>query len=215
LSEDQTGCGLYLVVEVGTSALERLAAALGAASVACVLIEPAKAEALTAAAARPLIEMVQKQGAAALIAADTRLARSVKADGVHLPWSKHLAEAYEEARELLGDRSVVGVHAGKSRHDAMLLAERGADYIGFGLPVEVKDRNAGRARRLELVSWWAEIFTVPCVAFDVETSEDADALAAAGADFVSCKLSAGSTPADAADRVAAIDRAIRRAARAA
>jgi thiamine-phosphate pyrophosphorylase len=120
-----------------------------------------------------------------------------------------------EAREIMGDRSVVGVHAGKSRHDAMLLAERGADYIGFGVPVEVKDRSAGSARRLELVSWWSDIFTVPCVAFDVETPEDAAELAAAGADFVGCRLNAGSTPADAAEDVAAVHRALRRSARAA
>jgi thiamine-phosphate pyrophosphorylase len=215
LSEDDPACGLYVVVEASQSAAERLAAALNAAPVACVLIEAAAAEALTAAAARPLIEIAQARDAAALIAADARLARTLKADGVHLPWSKRLLEAYEEARELLGERSIVGIHAGKSRHDAMLAAERGADYIGFGAPPEVKDREAARRRRIELVAWWAEIFTIPCVAFDVEVPEDAEALAAAGADFVGCTLNGGSAPADAADHIAAVSRALRRAARAA
>jgi len=48
----------------------------------------------------------------------------------------------------------------------------------------VEDREAARARRLELIGWWGEIFEVACVAFDVETVAEARALAAAGADFV-------------------------------
>jgi thiamine-phosphate pyrophosphorylase len=195
-----------LVVEPGPIVRERLAAALTAASVSCVLIETAGDG---AEAARPLVKMVQERGVAALVDTDARLARTLEADGVHLPWSKRLLQAYDEARELLDDRAIVGVHAGKSRHDGMLLAERGADYIGFGLPAGVKDREAGRARRLELVAWWAQIFTVPCVAFDAASPEDAEALAEAGADFVGYRLRAGITPADAADHLAAVDRAVR------
>jgi thiamine-phosphate pyrophosphorylase len=191
------------VVEAGPTVRERLAAALTAASVSCVLIESAGAE-----AARPLVEMVQERGVAALVDGDARLARTLEADGVHLPWSKRLLRAYEEARELLNNRAIVGVQAGKSRHDAMQLAQRGADYIGFGLPAGVKDREAGRARRLELVAWWAEIFNVPCVAFDADSPEDAETLAEAGADFVGYRLRAGATPADAADHLAAVHRAV-------
>jgi thiamine-phosphate pyrophosphorylase len=187
---------------------ERLAAALSDASVSCVLIEAAGSE-----AAQPLVELVQGRGVAALVDSDARLARALKADGVHLPWSKRLLQAYDEARELLDDRAIVGIQAGRSRHDAMQLAERGADYIGFGLPAGVKDRELGRARRLELVAWWAEIFAVPCVAFDADTPEDAGALAEAGADFVGFRLHAGTTPADAADRLATVDRAVRSVAR--
>jgi thiamine-phosphate pyrophosphorylase len=97
----------------------------------------------------------------------------------------------------------------------MSLAEAGADYIGFGLPDEVKDRDAGRARRLELVTWWAEIFTVPCVAFDVDQPEEAAELAAAGADFLGLRLRAGTSPAETALHIRAIDEAIRQAGRAA
>ena len=215
LGEAETACELYLAVETGPSAQDYLAAALAAAPVACVLIESANAEGLAATAARPLIEIAQRQGVAALVGSDARLARTLKADGVHLPWSKDLLQAYEEARELLDNGLIVGVQAGKSRHDAMLLAENGADYIGFGLPAEVKDRDSGRARRLELIAWWAEIFTVPCVAFDVDSPEDAGVLAAAGADFLGCRLHRGTTPADVAERIAGIFRAVRQAERAA
>ncbi len=89
---------------------------------------------------------------------------------------------------MLGTRYIVGVDVGRSRHDAMTLAEAGADYIAFGIPPHVEDRAASAARRLELVAWWSEIFEIPCVAFDVDTADDATALAGAGADFVAMRL---------------------------
>ena len=93
----------------------------------------------------------------------------------------------------------VGAEVGLSRDDAMTLAEQGADYVAFGAPAELQDRDKGRARRDDLVAWWAEIFEVPCVAFDVETAEEASALSWAGADFIAVTLAAGLAPADARD----------------
>ena len=58
------------------------------------------------------------------------------------------------------------------------------------------------------MAWWAEIFQVPCVAFDVETAQEAEALAAAGVDFVAVTLPAGQSAAAARDLVAAIAAAI-------
>jgi thiamine-phosphate pyrophosphorylase len=62
----------------------------------------------------------------------------------------------------------------------MVLAELGADYVAIG-------PEAGMAPGLdqaELIAWWSEIFVVPCVAWDVETPEDAEMLARFGADFI-------------------------------
>ncbi len=177
---------LYVCAVAGADP-QQVAARLDAAGAATLLIAAREGGALTAADARPLVELAQKKDIAALIEGDAQLARTLRADGVHLPWSKDIAARYAEAREILGTRYIVGVDVGRSRHDAMGLAEDGADYIAFGIPPHVEDRASAAERRLELIFWWSEIFEVPCVAFDVDSVEDATALAAAGADFVAMR----------------------------
>jgi len=176
---------LYVVAAVGCDPA-RLAAILDASGAATLLITGGGAE-LTAQSARPLVEMAQGKDIAALIEGDAQLARTLRADGVHLPWSKDVAADYAEARAVLGTRYIVGVDVGRSRHDAMSIAEAGADYIGFGIPEHVDDRETAAERRRELIAWWSEIFEVPCVAFDVESVDEAIALAACGADFVAMR----------------------------
>jgi thiamine-phosphate pyrophosphorylase len=187
---------LYVVAAADADP-QALALVLDAAEVATLQITAGKSAPLTAASARALLELAQDRGIAALIDGDAQLARTLRADGVHVPWSKDVAAAYAEAREVLGTRYIVGVDVGRSRHDAMTLAEAGADYIAFGIPPHVEDRAASAARRLELVAWWSEIFEIPCIAFDVDTADDATALAGAGADFVSMHYAPELTPADA------------------
>ena len=178
---------LYVVAVAGTDP-QQVAGLLDAAGAATMLITPgAEGAALTAAAARPLVELAQSKDVAALIEGDAQLARTLRADGVHLPWSNDVVAKFSEAREILGTRYIVGVDVGRSRHDAMTLAEEGADYIAFGIPPHVEDRDTAKARRLELIAWWGEIFEIPCVAFDVDNGADAVALAAAGADFIALR----------------------------
>ena len=121
---------------------------------------------------------------AALIAEATDLVRTLRADGVHLNPTRHLLDAHAAARSTLGRQAIVGADVGVSRHEAMSLAEAGADYIAFGAPSHLKDRPRARERRDDLVSWWGEIFEVPCVALDVDEPAEAERLARAGANFV-------------------------------
>jgi thiamine-phosphate pyrophosphorylase len=182
---------LCLVVDARGATAEDLRVALAAAAVSSVVFVAGDGHTLGADTLGPVVATAQAQLVAALLASDARLARTLKADGVHLPWSEEPLAVYAKAREILGTRAIVGADAGRSRHDAMQLGEAGADYIAFGIPAHVEDRAAAAARRLDLVAWWSEIFEVPVVAFDVEDAAEAAALAAVGADFVAARLPRG------------------------
>jgi thiamine-phosphate pyrophosphorylase len=210
VGDSDAAAGIYLVVEASAGAAERLSAALGAGVVRSVLVSSAGSS--TWAGTEPertlirrLVGIAQAAGAAALVADDAVLAKAVGADGVHLSWSPDVEESYSAARRSVGREAIVGASVGGSRHDAMVLAEAGADYVGFARDAA---GASGLVDRCEMVAWWAEIFEVPCVAFDVDTADDAEALTAAGADFIASRLVAGMVPADAAAVVEMLLRAV-------
>ena len=103
---------------------------------------------------------------------------------------------------------MIGVDAGRSRDDAMLLGESGADYIAFGIPAHVEDRATAENRQSDLIAWWSEIFEIPCVAGDVASPEGARTLAGDGADFVTLTLNAGMDGQTIRDTIAAYAGAI-------
>ena len=70
----QTSCQLYVVIEPGPGASERLAAALTAAEPASVLIAPGAGQPLDEATAKPLVQQAKQAGVAVLILADPQLA---------------------------------------------------------------------------------------------------------------------------------------------
>jgi thiamine-phosphate pyrophosphorylase len=184
VTHPQPDCRIYLVVEATPAAVDHLTAAIEVADVACCLIVPTAGAVIEAATARSLVARAQQAGVAALLADASDLVRTLRADGVHLNPARHLLEAYAAARQTLGPDAIIGADVAISRHDAMSLAEAGADYIAFGAPSHLKDRARARERRDDLVSWWGEIFEVPCVALDVEEPTEAERLARAGANFV-------------------------------
>lgn len=179
MTEITARCRLYLVLPANPSAaIERsLAETLSATDVACVLLG-AGAAAGAALDAR-LRELTAARDVAFLIENDAARAERVGADGVHIPAD---AALYGQAREHLGQRAIIGVGCSKSRHDAMLLAELGADYVAFCSNPALSGRE--QEERAELVAWWSEIFVVPCVAWNVDTQEEAAELAGLGADFI-------------------------------
>jgi thiamine-phosphate pyrophosphorylase len=151
---------------------DRLAAALEAGEVACVLLRAGAAdETRLATAIARLRPVVQSREVAFLLEGHPELAARSGCDGVHLEGAAGIAAA----RAALGESAIVGVDCGASRHEAMLAGEADADYVAFG----------GREpARLELLSWWQALMVVPCVAFGAETLAAAAEMARAGADFV-------------------------------
>ena len=185
---------LYLQLAAGEGAEARLRSALAAAVIDAVMIAPPPGSHRDPASLRALVALAQSHNAAALVEGDPSLAKAARANGVHLPWSEALEDAYDAARKALGPDGIVGSEASASRHDAMTLAEAGADYIAFARSAPGDDDGAPLAGQAELVQWWAEIFEVPCVALGVRGIEEAAALARAGADFLGIEAEAGLSP---------------------
>jgi thiamine-phosphate pyrophosphorylase len=152
---------------------------LGAADVAAVLLrlEDADERSLISrvkAAAPP----VQAKGAALILDGRPGIVAHAGADGAHLAGPESLRAALSS----LKPDFIAGAGRLHSRHDAMVAAEAGADYVMFGEP-DAAGQHPSLDAVTERVAWWAEVFEVPCVGY-APAIDAIDALVAAGADFV-------------------------------
>lgn len=173
---------LYLIAGPACDA-DALAQALGpaaAADVAAVLLRPPPSanQRDVLAAVQAVAPAVQNRGAALLIEGHAGLVARMGADGAHLAGFA----ALKAALPALKPDYIAGAGGLKTRHDAMLASEAGADYVMFGEPDAAGQRPSFPAV-LERVAWWSEIFEPPCVGFAASLEELA-ALAQAGADFI-------------------------------
>jgi thiamine-phosphate pyrophosphorylase len=174
---------LYLVAELAgdpAGLATGLAAALAAGDVAAVLLRLPRADERTLLTSiKALAPRVQEFGAALLLGDRPDLVARAGADGAHLTG----LEAFEAAIPTLKPDRIAGcggIH--QSRHDAMVAAEAGADYVLFGEPDSAGLRPPFDAV-LERVAWWAEVFEVPCVGF-AATLDEIGPLSATGAEFI-------------------------------
>lgn len=112
---------------------------------------------------------------------DAQLAKDLRADGVHLGQSDM---DVKQARKLLGPDVIIGATAHNSRHLAMQAGEAGADYVAFGAFYTSATKKTEFVATPDLLTWWAELFELPCVAIGGITPANAAPLAQAGADFI-------------------------------
>jgi thiamine-phosphate pyrophosphorylase len=158
---------------------ERLGEALAAGDIAAVLLRLADADERTLInRAKTVCPLVQEKNAALLLEGRAELVARAGADGAHLT---EIA-AFSEAFNALKPDRIAGVGGLASRHDAMVAAETGADYVMFGEP-NVSGARPSFAAIEERVAWWAEVFEAPCVGYAASLEEIAP-LVKAGADFV-------------------------------
>jgi thiamine-phosphate pyrophosphorylase len=128
--------------------------------------------------AKTVAPSVQASGAALIIGGRPDIVAQAGADGAHVVGPQGLRSAIAT----LKPNYIAGVGGLHSRHDAMVAAEAGADYVMFGEPDAVGHHPA-REAVIDRVAWWAELFEIPCVGY-ASALDDIDALAAAGADFI-------------------------------
>ncbi len=182
-------CRLFLVVPSGMesgAARTCLLAALAAGDVAALKVTG------TVSQQERLLDslqaVAQDAGVAVLCEDDVDLASERRTDGVEIEGG---IERIAAIRRRLGADSIVGVRCGTSRHAAMEMAEAGADYVAL---------EAGAGSSDSLIAWWAELFTLHCVAIPAPGS--AGEAIADGADFVVVPAEMWASP-EAAGREAA------------
>ena len=163
---------------------QQLAQALDAGDVACVLAPlAARDEGAAKKIVKALIAVTEPRGVALLIDNAALVARS-GADGAHVRVTgETLEKTLGAAIETLKPDRIVGAGGLKAKHDAMIAGEFDVDYVSFGDPAP-DGYTPPVEQTLERVSWWAEIFNVPCVAF-APALADVASITKAGADFVS------------------------------
>jgi thiamine-phosphate pyrophosphorylase len=173
---------LYLVTPAladPANIVPQLSAALSTTDIAAVLVRLADdAESILIKRIKALVPAVHNAGAALVLDNRPDLVARAGADGAHLTGIEEFESA---AADLKPDR-IAGAGGLITKHDAMLAAERGADYVMFGEPDEDGER-APFEQILDRVAWWQEVFQTPCVGFAASLDEVAP-LAQAGADFV-------------------------------
>ncbi len=159
---------LFLVAPETLSPEQILAcakAACAAGDAASIVVPASVSAAVTAE--------LQKLGLAVLAAGNSKTIAETKCDGVHLAALDHDLAAIRTA---IGQKAIMGAFCGASRHVAMQAAEDGADYIALSQNTYTPSEP--------IIGWWADLFEVPCVAFDPVEPKDLDILLPQNPDFI-------------------------------
>lgn len=190
MSGPPPACQLYLITPPRLDAAafsSALAAALDAGPVAAVQLRLKDADDDTVRrTCERLRPIVQDRDVAFILNDRPDLAAELGCDGVHIGQED---ATYRDARRAMSEDGIVGVTCHDSRHLAMEAADAGADYVAFGAFFSTATKAPKTRADPEVLTWWSEIMTVPCVAIGGITLANAPPLIEAGADFLA--VSAG------------------------
>ena len=181
-----TGCRLYLITPDAIPDLKAFAKtlneALAAGDVACLQLRVKNvSDDVIRDSVKALMPVCHAHEVAFILNDRPDLANELGCDGVHIGPEDM---PYGEARKVMGKDATIGVTCKDSYHDAMELAEAGADYVAFGafFPTTTKETTAHP--ELELLDAWSQMTIVPCVAIGGITVENCAPVVQAGADFI-------------------------------
>lgn len=111
--------------------------------------------------------VTEERDVAVVCTDDIGLMERAGLDGVHLSSG---SRGVRKAREQLGADAILGAYCGASRHDGMIAAEAGADYVAFG-PVADDGSKLREVAGDDIFSFWSEAIEVPVVAEGFLTPE--------------------------------------------
>ena len=182
--ERREPCQLYLISpqDVRGDFPDRLKAALSGGPVAAFQFRVKDIDQHELARlAEPLQRICADADVAFIVNDSVSLAKRLDADGVHLGQGDGDPR---EARSILGPSKQIGITCHASRHLAMEAGEAGADYVAFGAFYPTVTKPSEHRPDPAILSWWASLFEIPCVAIGGITPDNAPPLVDAGADFL-------------------------------
>jgi len=179
-------CQIYLLtppqIEDVAAFCETLKTTLAAAPVACLQIRLKDIEdSALVQAGKAIAETCHAAGVEVIVNDRPDLVAEIGADGAHIGQDDM---DYFSSRELLGGDAIIGVTCHNSKELAFAAAKAGADYVAFGAFFETPTKTPKAKAELEVLTWWHEAVEIPSVAIGGITVDNAQAVIAAGADFI-------------------------------
>jgi len=181
-------CRLYLITppdifgDATAPFAEQVAAALDGGGVGCLQLRLKDvADDVIRRAAEILRPLVQDRDVAFIMNDRPDLAVETGSDGVHVGQDD---SEYDDARETVGDDSIVGVTCHSSIDLAMAAADAGADYVAFGAFYESNTKQRKFVADPAVLRQWQDMTVVPCVAIGGITVDNCRPIIEAGADFI-------------------------------
>lgn len=129
--------------------------------------------------AKTIAVLVQAKQSVLLLDGGLEIAPRAGVDGVHINNPKELEMALD--RDPKHER-MIGVGGIRTRHEAMEVAEAGADYVMFGEP-RADGFIPPLEQTLDAAGWWAELFNTPGIGF-VSKIGEVGMMAETGIEFV-------------------------------
>ncbi|AFX99620.1 thiamine-phosphate pyrophosphorylase [Candidatus Endolissoclinum faulkneri L2] len=177
---------IYLITPQQIPILKRfcdeLSAVLDTGLVACLQLRLKNVkDDLLIRVAETILPVCHSRGVPLLLNDRPDLAVRVGCDGCHVGQNDI---SYEDARMIMGPKAQIGVTCNNSRHLAMKAGEAGADYVAFGAFFPSDSKYDVPIASIDILTWWAELMTIPCVAIGGITEHNCKLLVRAGSDFL-------------------------------
>ena len=176
--------GLYLisppVIEPGFGELLQAVLDVGAVALFQFRVKHTPVD-QAAALAAPLLQLCRAYGVDMIVNDSIALAHKIGAHGVHLGQKD---AGIAEARRVLGAQARIGITCRDSRDLAAKACQAGADYVAFGSFFASATKTVKARPRLDILRYWSQHGTIPCVAIGGITPDNARPLLTAGADFL-------------------------------
>ena len=134
-----------------------------------------------AEACKVLIPICHEHGTQFILNDYVGIAAKLGADGVHIGIEDG---DIKSAREKIGKGKILGVSCYGDVERAIDAAEQGVDYVAFGAFYETITKTPRARPEPQILKWWTENSTVPCVAIGGIKHHNCAPLVKNGADFI-------------------------------